>query len=56
MTNAKESLWGIDLGGTKIECVVLESASNPAVIERRRIPTNAKLGYSSVLEEHSHTR
>ena len=43
-------LWGIDLGGSKIECVVLESALNPVVIERRRIDTEADQGYEHVLQ------
>ncbi|MGI9318208.1 MAG: ROK family protein, partial [bacterium] len=42
-------LWGIDLGGSKIECVVLESALNPVVIERRRIDTEGDQGYEHVL-------
>lgn len=43
-------LWGIDLGGSKIECVVLESALNPVVIERRRIDTEGEQGYEHVLQ------
>ena len=43
-------LWGIDLGGSKIECVVLESALNPVVIERRRIDTEGDQGYEHVLQ------
>ena len=43
-------LWGVDLGGSKIECVVLESALNPVVIERRRIDTEAEQGYEHVLQ------
>lgn len=42
-------IWGIDLGGTKIEGVVLESKENPEVIRRLRIPTEADQGYAHVL-------
>ncbi len=42
-------LWGIDLGGTKIEGAILESKANPKVLARRRIPTEADLGYEHIL-------
>jgi fructokinase len=35
----KDSLWGIDLGGTKIEGVILRSTKNPEVLFRERVPT-----------------
>ena len=44
-----QPLWGIDLGGTKIECVVLESAANPEPIQRIRIDTEGDQGYHHVL-------
>ncbi len=44
-----QPLWGIDLGGTKIECVVLKSAKNPAVLQRTRIDTQGDHGYQHVL-------
>lgn len=47
--STSEYLWGIDLGGTKIEGVILESKENPAVIERMRIPTEGDQGYDHVL-------
>lgn len=43
------SLWGIDLGGTKIEGVVLHSASPDSVIDRRRISTEADEGYYHII-------
>ncbi len=43
------ALWGIDLGGTKIECAVLESAENPKVIARMRHDTEADRGYDHIL-------
>lgn len=39
--------WGIDLGGTKIECAVLDEDMN--VIIRQRIPTEAQKGYKHIL-------
>lgn len=40
-----EPLWGIDLGGTKIEGVIIESRENLKVIHRHRIPTEKNKGY-----------
>ncbi|MDH5609740.1 MAG: ROK family protein [Cyclobacteriaceae bacterium] len=45
------ALWGLDLGGTKIEGVVLESAENPNVLARLRIPTGAEKGYGHILDQ-----
>jgi predicted NBD/HSP70 family sugar kinase len=42
-------LWGIDLGGTKIEGVVLKSVDDPEVLVRKRIPTEQKHGYQHIL-------
>ncbi|MDW7690411.1 ROK family protein [Flammeovirgaceae bacterium SG7u.111] len=42
-------LCGIDLGGTKIEGVLLESAENPKVLHRMRIPTEAVKGYENII-------
>jgi fructokinase len=42
-------LWGIDLGGTKIECAIIESATNLNVIHRKRIATEAHLGYEHII-------
>jgi predicted NBD/HSP70 family sugar kinase len=42
-------LWGIDLGGTKIECAILESREQPNVIARQRVPTEAHLGYDHII-------
>ena len=44
-------LWGIDLGGTKIEGVILESKSNPKVIVRERISTEAEKGYQHIISQ-----
>jgi fructokinase len=45
------NLWGIDLGGTKIEGVVLRSAQDPEVLFRDRVPTEAEQGYEHILEQ-----
>jgi len=42
-------LWGIDLGGTKIEGVVLKSASDPTPLVRHRIATEGDQGYDHVI-------
>lgn len=39
--------WGIDLGGTKIECAVLDAAHE--VLTRKRIPTESHKGYRHIL-------
>ena len=43
------TIWGIDLGGTKIEGVVLDSNAN-SVISRTRLATEAHQGYEHVLQ------
>lgn len=42
-------VWGLDLGGTKIEGVILESAYSMKVLERMRIPTEGDKGYEHVV-------
>ncbi len=39
---------GIDLGGTKIEGILLDDKFN--VIERTRIPTQQEKGYNSIID------
>lgn len=41
--------WGIDLGGTKIEGVILEDRESAKVLKRLRIPTEAKNGYEHII-------
>jgi predicted NBD/HSP70 family sugar kinase len=50
---SKEALWGIDLGGTKIEGVILKSADDPEVLLRRRIPTEQPKGYEHIIGQIS---
>jgi predicted NBD/HSP70 family sugar kinase len=44
-----QPLWGIDLGGTKLEGVILESITNPNPIVRTRLDTEASKGYDHVI-------
>lgn len=44
-----QTYWGIDLGGTKIEGVVLSAPSPDAVVIRRRIDTEAHKGYEHIV-------
>lgn len=48
-TDAK--LWGVDLGGTKIECAVLDRQDPSRVIFRKRIDTEASKGYRHILHQ-----
>ncbi len=52
-TKVKErgSLWGIDLGGTKIEGVILDSVDDPKILFRDRLPTEANQGYDHILDQ-----
>jgi fructokinase len=44
-----ENLWGIDLGGTKVEGAILNSSTHPDVIFRDRLPTEGHKGYEHIL-------
>lgn len=46
-----EPLWGIDLGGTKIEGVVLPSLDDPNPLVRTRTETGAEHGYANILKQ-----
>jgi len=45
--------WGLDLGGTKIEGVILDSNNNNKVLERMRVPTEQEKGYEHILGQIS---
>ena len=47
----EKPLWGIDMGGTKLEGVILKSADSTEVIFRDRIPTESELGYDHVVHQ-----
>ena len=44
-----QPLWGIDLGGTKIEGVILQSIDNPTPLVRTRVDTESAKGYEHVI-------
>jgi fructokinase len=46
-----EPLWGIDLGGTKIEGVVLPSLHNNNPIVRTRVDSGSEKGYDHILTQ-----
>lgn len=46
-----ELLWGVDLGGTKIEAVVIRENEPSSVIARLRVPTEADKGYQHVIAQ-----
>jgi fructokinase len=50
-TTQSTALWGIDMGGTKIEGVILRSATDPQVLFRERVPTEADKGYEHILHQ-----
>ena len=45
-------LLGIDLGGTKIEGIVLKSKENPEEVIRHRVDTEEEKGYSHVINNN----
>jgi fructokinase len=47
----RKTLWGIDLGGTKAEGVVLDAMDDFAVLSRLRIPTESKKGYVHIVNQ-----
>lgn len=46
-------LWGVDLGGTKIECAVLENPTSTWTLARKRTPTESEKGYTHILSQIS---
>jgi fructokinase len=48
-----QPLWGIDLGGTKIEGIILPSTADPKPILRTRVPTELSGGYDHVIGQIS---
>ena len=47
--SANSTLWGLDLGGTKIEGAILDAAQPDRVLCRLRVPTDAHRGYESIV-------
>jgi fructokinase len=50
-SDTRQNLWGIDMGGTKIEGVILRSKSQPDVLFRNRLSTEADKGYDHILSQ-----
>lgn len=50
-TDPQQNLWGIDMGGTKIEGVILASKEKPDILFRDRVPTEADKGYEHILTQ-----
>lgn len=44
-------LWGIDLGGTKIEGAILPSLNDPVPLIRTRIDTESSKGYEHIIDQ-----
>ncbi len=51
MSESKKHLWGIDLGGTKAEGVVLGPEGLKEILFRDRVPTGAENGYDHILSQ-----
>jgi len=45
--------WGIDLGGTKIEGVILDPSHPDRALHRLRVPTESANGYDHILGQFS---
>lgn len=46
-----EPLWGIDLGGTKVEGVIMASTEEATPLVRIRLDTETRLGYGHVISQ-----
>ncbi|GAB4016344.1 ROK family protein [Spirosoma koreense] len=46
-----QTYWGVDLGGTKIEGVILTAPSPDAVVIRRRVDTESQHGYAHIINQ-----
>ena len=51
MSESKKHLWGIDLGGTKAEGVVLGPGGLKEILFRDRVSTGAENGYEHILSQ-----
>lgn len=48
---ASNLLWGVDLGGTKIEAAIIDPGQPDITLYRRRVPTEAEKGYEHILSQ-----
>ena len=46
-----DAIWGIDLGGTKIEGVILPSLNSSRPLLRMRVPTEGDKGYNHIVSQ-----
>ena len=44
-------LWGVDLGGTKIEAAIVDPVAADRALWRVRIPTESELGYAHIIDQ-----
>ena len=44
-----DALWGIDLGGTKIEAAIVDAGNPHRAVHRVRVPTEASRGYEHII-------
>ena len=51
MKDQHQQLWGIDLGGTKAEGVILGHGGLKEILYRDRVPTGAEHGYLHILQQ-----
>ena len=49
MSTGTNLLWGIDLGGTKVEGVVIKPGNPPEILFRKRIASEASKGYQHIM-------
>jgi fructokinase len=47
----QQPIWGIDLGGTKIEGIILPSLNDPKPLFRKRIDTEGHKGYHHIVQQ-----
>lgn len=50
MTKKSDYLWGVDLGGTKIEGIVIHR-HNGDILARERVPTESDQGYEHIIHQ-----
>jgi fructokinase len=50
-SKSDNTLWGIDMGGTKIEGTILKAGEQPEILFRERIATEAENGYDHICEQ-----
>ncbi|MDH4469804.1 MAG: ROK family protein [Verrucomicrobiae bacterium] len=50
-TSPEDFLWGVDIGGTKIEAVITNKNAPEQALYRRRVPTERDGGYTHILNQ-----